>query len=373
MFKMFIDDDVHLELQDEHHADMQFALVDRNRAFIGAWLPWAWMTRDLSQTRAYLASSRRTFADGTDIVGAIFYRGEIAGGIGLHIRNQRERKAEIGYWLGEEFTGKGIMTRAARKMVDYAFATLHMNRVFVRAAVDNRPSRAIPERLGFMQEGTFRQDGFISDADHNPTLADMVYYGLLAEDRQQPETAPEFAWGLGDGIELRLLEERHTHQVFNLVDANRAYLRRWLPWLDDNTEPRHTRDFIKNALNRYVDRDGFVVGIWVNGELAGVVDYHGWDWKHCKTELGYWLAEPFTGRGIMTRAVNALVDYAFAIGLNRVKIMCATGNRASCAIPERLGFQLEGVQRQSEWLYDHFVDWNVYAMLAKDWQQEKSE
>src|SRR3712207_8983550 len=44
------------------------------------------------------------------------------------------------------------------------------------------------------------------------------------------------------------------------------------------------------------------------------------------------------------------------LGLNRVSIACATENKKSCAIPERLGFRREGVQRQAEWLYDHFVD-----------------
>jgi ribosomal-protein-serine acetyltransferase len=72
----------------------------------------------------------------------------------------------------------------------------------------------------------------------------------------------------------------------------------------------------------------------------------------------------------MTKACRFLVDYAFAeLKLNRVEIRCATGNHKSRAIPERLGFKLEGTVRQAEWLYDHFVDHALYGMLASEWSQ----
>src|SRR3712207_9579419 len=56
------------------------------------------------------------------------------------------------------------------------------------------------------------------------------------------------------------------------------------------------------------------------------------------------------------------------LGLNRVGIACAVENEKSCAIPERLGFRNEGVQRQAEWLYDRFVDHVGYAVLASEWR-----
>ena len=72
----------------------------------------------------------------------------------------------------------------------------------------------------------------------------------------------------------------------------------------------------------------------------------------------------------MTRACAAMVSYAFREWpLNRVQIRCATGNVRSCAIPQRLGFTREGVIRQSEWLYDHFVDLVLYSMLASEWHE----
>jgi len=87
-----------------------------------------------------------------------------------------------------------------------------------------------------------------------------------------------------------------------------------------------------------------------------------------KTEIGYWLAVSYQGKGLMTKTCKMLVAYAFVeYQLNRVEIHCAIGYIRSRAIPERLGVTQEGVLREAAWLYDHFVDHVVYGMLAREW------
>jgi len=179
-----------------------------------------------------------------------------------------------------------------------------------------------------------------------------------------------FGYRLGENADLRLLEERHAEELSALTDRNRDHLRVWLPWVDSNRTVEDRRNFIRGSLKQFAENDGFQAGLWHEGRLAGVVGYHGIDRQNRGTTLGYWLGEEYEGRGLMTRACWALVDYAFGeLRLNRVSIACATGNGKSRAIPERLGFRLEGVQRQAEWLYDHFVDHALYAMLAGEWQE----
>jgi len=102
---------------------------------------------------------------------------------------------------------------------------------------------------------------------------------------------------------------------------------------------------------------------------VGVIGFHDINHVHRFTSIGYWLSSDVQGRGIMTRACRALVQHALVdLGLNRVEIRAAVENCKSRAIPERLGFELEGAIRQAEWLHDHFVDHAVYGMLARDWR-----
>ena len=92
---------------------------------------------------------------------------------------------------------------------------------------------------------------------------------------------------------------------------------------------------------------------------------------HC-AEIGYWLSERFTGRGIVTRGTAALLDHAFGpLELNRVIIRAATTNARSYAVAVRLGFTKEGVERQRVRHPDHYDDMVVYGMLADEWAQRK--
>jgi ribosomal-protein-serine acetyltransferase len=169
-------------------------------------------------------------------------------------------------------------------------------------------------------------------------------------------------------LELRPLDERDVGALFALTDANRAALREWLPWLDGVRSPEDTRAFVATAQRRLGQREGLDAGIRAAGTLIGVISYHRISWSHRSTEIGYWLGAAWQGRGLMTRACRALTAHALReLGLNRVEIRCATGNRKSRAIPERLGFAREGTLRQAEWLHDHFVDLVVYGMLAREW------
>ncbi|MEO7021293.1 MAG: GNAT family protein [Ktedonobacteraceae bacterium] len=169
-------------------------------------------------------------------------------------------------------------------------------------------------------------------------------------------------------VELRILEEWDVEELYQLTHSNRAYLRQWLPWVEYETSVESSRSFVLRSLQRYVENDGFNLGIFSQGRLAGIIGYHTVNWPNRHVEIGYWLGAAFEGRGLMTKACRALIAFAFEkLTLNRVAILCATGNARSRAIPERLGFTQEGVLRDGEWLYDHFVDLVVYSMLAREW------
>ncbi|MGH2509944.1 MAG: GNAT family N-acetyltransferase [Ktedonobacteraceae bacterium] len=167
---------------------------------------------------------------------------------------------------------------------------------------------------------------------------------------------------------MRILEIWNVEELYQLIHNNRTHLRQWLPWVDYETSVESSRSFVLRSLQRYLENDGFDLGIFSHGQLAGVVGYHSVNWPNRQVEIGYWLGAELVGQGLMTRACRALIDFAFEkLLLNRVAILCATNNTRSRAIPERLGFVQEGVLRDGEWLYDHFVDLVIYSMLAREW------
>lgn len=167
--------------------------------------------------------------------------------------------------------------------------------------------------------------------------------------------------------ELRIVREDDAAAIFALTDANRAHLRRWLPWVDNTRSVADTRAFALRSLEQLRNNDGFQTTVWHRGQLVGVVGFHYFDWTNKRTEIGYWLAESFQGRGIMTRACQALVDYAFrGLGLNRIEIRVAPDNARSQGIPRRLGFREEGTLREVAWLNDRFIDLVVYSLLRED-------
>ena len=110
-------------------------------------------------------------------------------------------------------------------------------------------------------------------------------------------------------------------------------------------------------------------GIWHAGTFSGVVSFVGINPGCRSAMIGYWLGAEYEGKGIMTRACKALIDYGFGdLSLNRIVIRAATENVRSQAVPLRLGFTREGVEREAEWLNDHFLDMIVYSMLRSEWQ-----
>ena len=104
----------------------------------------------------------------------IEYRNSLIGLVDYHEIDIDNEVGRIGYWLGEEFNGHGYMASAVREMLSIGFYDLELNRIEIHCATSNVKSRAIPERLGFIQEGVLR-----SSEKVNGRFLDNAIYGLL--------------------------------------------------------------------------------------------------------------------------------------------------------------------------------------------------
>ena len=169
-------------------------------------------------------------------------------------------------------------------------------------------------------------------------------------------------------ITLKEISIEHAEIIFNTINRDRKYLREWLDWVDDSKILDNTLDYIQAVSNNDMYHGRFVMEIWYKNYFAGIIDYHNGN-KLCRhAEIGYWLGEKFQGRGIMTKACKTAVDYGFNdLGLNRIVIKCAEGNIKSQAIPKRLNFTHEGIEREGELLHGRFIDLYIYSMLKKEW------
>jgi len=173
-----------------------------------------------------------------------------------------------------------------------------------------------------------------------------------------------------EGLELRTLEVTDAQEFFEVTRKNNLHLRRWLGWLDEDKSVADTERYIIESNKRFENKEGLDLGIFYEGKYIGGVGMFPLDMAHKKTSIAYWLDEDYQGKGIMSDSLKIVIDYLFKeIGLNRIVATCAVGNSRSSALPKKFGFTLEGIERESEWLYDHFVDLEVYSLLAKEWDK----
>lgn len=156
--------------------------------------------------------------------------------------------------------------------------------------------------------------------------------------------------------------------IFDAIDKNRDDLRTWLPFVDGLKSVGDEQAFLSSSLQvPYEERD-IVYMIEKGKSICGLIGFHFSDRANHRTEIGYWLLPEYRGKGLVTRAVHHLCLLAFfEKGFNRIQIRCAVGNAASNAIPQRLGFKLEGTERDGELLINgEYTDINVYSILKKD-------
>ena len=106
---------------------------------------------------------------------AIVFGGNAVGGIGVVPQTDVERIAiEIGYWLGEDYWNKGIMTNAVKQMVGYAFENFPVMKIYAPVFEFNNASKKVLEKAGFTLEAILKKS-----AIKNGQVIDLYYYGLI--------------------------------------------------------------------------------------------------------------------------------------------------------------------------------------------------
>lgn len=161
---------------------MQWAkLRETSRTFLAPWEP-IWPPDDLTKVafRRRIRRYQREIRSGMGYPFLIFSPdGEtLFGGLTLaHIQRGVTQSAVLGYWMGEPYAGKGLMTAAVRAAIEFAFETLHLNRVEAACLPHNAASIRLLEKVGFTREGYARKYLCIEGR-----WQDHILYGLVRSD-----------------------------------------------------------------------------------------------------------------------------------------------------------------------------------------------
>jgi ribosomal-protein-serine acetyltransferase len=365
MFTYAVDHEITLELHTPHQAAELYQLVEQNRDFIGKFLGWVGRVHHQSDMLRMMQRDLQDMPEERRWSWLIRVQGQPAGRIGLWVTYPHIRECELNYWLAQPFTGRGILTRAARAVIDYAFSELKMNHVLIGFHRENLASAGVARRLSFQHEFTLREN----DRTPQGQRDDVILYGMLAEEWRSQST-PFFALDMGEGAHLRLLEPRHASEQYHLLQANMDDLRRWFISMQRPHTIERERAYIHRMLAAYADGRGILAGIYLHDHVYGAISLSITP-RNRSGQLGYWLDRSQRGKGLVTRAARTLTEIGFRLyDLNRVYLRAASDNLPSRAVAERIGMRQDAILRQEMFLDGRYVDHVVYSVLANEWKAQ---
>lgn len=172
---------------------------------------------------------------------------------------------------------------------------------------------------------------------------------------------------IDDNIRLEFLKPSMARVIFESIDEDRDYLQKWLPFVEHTKQVSDTEAFISSVTAKDNKKDK-IYSIWYKEEFAGLIGFKDTDWINRKTEIGYWLVKKMQGKGMITKSVLKLIRYAFQKQkLNRIQIKVAASNNRSEAIPLKLGFKFEGIEREGELHLNEYLDLKVFSLLRSEY------
>ncbi|MFD7668637.1 GNAT family N-acetyltransferase [Streptomyces sp. NPDC059788] len=178
------DDGAELRPLEPRHAEEYLAHIDRGRQYIGRFIGLADASTDLPSATAFLRSYADKAADDSGRLYGIWTDGTLVGGVLFRTFDAAAGTCEVGCWLEESAVGRGLVTRAARLLVDWAVEKRGIHRVEWIVAAGNTPSIRVAERLGMVRDGVLRESKL-----HGGVRHDVEIWSVLAPEWRELRTA----------------------------------------------------------------------------------------------------------------------------------------------------------------------------------------
>lgn len=160
--------------------------------------------------------------------------------------------------------------------------------------------------------------------------------------------------------------------MFKVVDENREYLGKWLPWADVTKKVEDSYNYLYEKEKEFKDRKKIEYGIYLKDKYIGNIAIFHLDKDNKSGELGYWLSGKYAGNGYMTEAVSLIEKEFFQNQkINRIVIKCDEKNIASKKVTEKSGYLYEGKHREAMYSKKHKSYRNVlcYSKLKKEYKK----
>ncbi len=173
---------------------------------------------------------------------------------------------------------------------------------------------------------------------------------------------------------MRSYKPEDASELFHCIDSSREHLRPFLNWVDHTTKVEHSLQFIQMAQAQLNSGDGLALGIYLQESriLIGGIGMHNYLPEQGRAQIGYWIAKPYEGRGLMLRSTHRFIDFLFQkLQLNKIEIHCLPQNTRSLELASRLGAVEEGRIRMSYLRNGQLEDIVVTGILKSEWEAAK--
>ncbi len=180
-----------------------------------------------------------------------------------------------------------------------------------------------------------------------------------------------------DRLFIRMSKPGDGKVVYDAIQASIQELKPWMAFAQKEQTEEEIEESIRKSHIQFLQREDLRLLVFSKetGEFIASAGLHRINWDIPQFEIGYWIDTRFSGKGYMVEAAKGITDYAFSeLKANRVEIRCDSLNKKSRAIPEKLGFKLEGILESASVAVDGngLRDMCVFAMTRNTYKKRRA-
>ncbi len=177
MLETILKGTITMKVAEKRHAAAMFDFVERNRDYFIDVIPFVSRTAKVSQLEELITKYLDKYARGTGVFYGLWDSGSMIGLVLIRDIDEAAQWAEIGYMIDEKYSGKGLVKESCRRLINFLFTELEMQKIVICCTDANEGSKAVAKSLGFTLEGNLRRNSKI-----NGKLRNTAYFGLLREE-----------------------------------------------------------------------------------------------------------------------------------------------------------------------------------------------